>query len=393
MKKICFLLSALMFSTNIYYAQTTTIIGVMSVYNALGGAGCDASCNEGSYYSSYAPYTFCSTGAAVPASGATEQPMWISFNIPNACNVTVKGEYGAPYREHSVCSDSGMDGGDLLGIANTAVTNAQVSGGSVINVGTCNTLSGLGSSGVLSSGCIGAANTNEEVTYTTSGPVTISVYGHANRSDEVITYTVTGTGSSCSTIGVIVLPIELLGFAAYKATDNNINLKWTTLTETNNNYFTLEYSLDAVNFMPYAKVTGAGNSYEKKEYNYIFKEDIGNATPYFRLKQVDYNGKFSYSPIISLGTSAGFALPASSLIAYYNIEKEKIIAKFHLDYPQEVNLKLYSLSGQQVYFNTDFFKEGNNEIVIDAPQEAGTFIFVYQTNSSLPIHKKIMVIK
>ena len=60
-----------MFSTNIYYAQTTTIIGVMSVYNALGGAGCDASCNEGSYYSSYAPYTFCSTGAAVPASGAT----------------------------------------------------------------------------------------------------------------------------------------------------------------------------------------------------------------------------------------------------------------------------------------------------------------------------------
>ncbi len=393
MKKVYLLLLISIFSVKISYSQTTTIIGVMSVYSALGGAGCDASCDEGAYYASYAPYVFCNTGAAVGAAGATEQPMWISFNIPNACNVTVKGEYGAPYREHSVCSDSRMDGSDLLGIANTSVTNANISGGSVINVGTCNTISGSGSSGVVSSGCVGAANTDEEVTYSTSGPVTVSVYGHSNRSDEVITYTVTGAGSSCSTIGVIVLPIKLIGFAAYKATNNTVDLKWTTLTETNNNYFMVEYSLDATNFIPFAKVNGAGNSFEKKDYSCIFNHDVENNTFYFRLKQVDYNGNFTYSPIISAGTSTGFLVPTSPLTAYYDAHKEKIIAKFNLTYPQQISLVLYNVNGQEMYSSNSFLSEGNQEILIDAPYQENTLVLVYQTNRTLPIHKKIMILK
>ncbi len=391
MKKTYALLIFLMFAFRTSYAQTTTIIGVMSVYNALGGLGCDASCDEGSYYSSYAPYTFCSTGSAVAAGGATEQPMWISFYIPNACNVTVTGEYGAPWREHSVCSDSRMDSGDLLGIANTTVSNASISADAVTNVGTCNTISGSGSS--TAAGCTGSGNTDEGVSYTTSGPVTVSVYGHANRSDEVITYTVTGTGSSCSTIGVVVLPIELMGFAAYKATANDINLMWTTVTETNNDYFTLEYSLDAVNFIPYAKIKGAGNSFEKKQYNYTFNQDIGKATPYFRLKQVDYNGKFSYSPIITAGTSAGFSVSVSPLAAYYNNDLEKITAKFKLDYPQEVSLTLYDITGQEIYTDHAVYNEGDNTVLISSPPMEGAYFLVYQSGASSPIRKKVLVVK
>jgi|GEM_PF-1153134 len=391
MKKIYVLLSSLVFAFNICYSQTTTIIGVMSVYSALGGAGCDASCDEGALYNHFAPFTFCNTGSAVSAGSATEQPMWISFNIPNACSVTVKGEYGAPYKEHNTCPDSRMDNDDLLGIAKTTVTNANILAGNVINVGTCTTYSGSGSTGVVAAGCSGSSNTEEGVSYTTNGPITVSVYGNSNRSDEVITYTVTGTGSACSNIGVIVLPIELIGFAAYRNTNNTVNLQWATLTETNNDYFTLEYSTDAENFIPYLKIKGAGNSYERKDYSCVFTPTSGTNAFYFRLKQVDYNGNFSYSPIISAGTSNAFVVPSSTLIGYYNTEKEKITAKFHLDYPQQVSLKLYDLSGQEMYSSDSFYNEGDNEVSINTPEINGTYILTYQSNTSLPIHKKIMV--
>lgn len=396
MKKNYFLLLTWIFICKISYSQTTTIIGVMSVYNLLGGLGCDASCDEGSYYGSYNPYTFCNTGAAVGAGSATEQPMYTSFYIPTGCSVVVNAEYGAPYREHGVCSDSRMDAGDLIGIANTTVTNSQISAGTVTNVGTCAwnaayTIGGPGTTGVVAAGCSGANNTDQSVAYASSGPITISVYGHANRSDEAITYTVTGTGSSCSTIGVIVLPIELIGFGAYVNSDNNISINWSTATETNNDYFMVEYSFDGKNFIDFKEVKGAGNSTSRKDYSCIFTIDIENKTPYFRLKQVDLNGNFKYSAVVELGTLLGYTKTTVPANIYYNMEKEKIVVDFHLDYSQGISLLLYNLQGREIYKLNETFKEGDNSIMIDKPETQGIYSVVYSHENTLPVYKKIMV--
>ncbi len=110
------------------------------------------------------------------------------------------------------------------------------------------------------------------------------------------------SGSSCSCVGnggvEIPLPIELLSFSG-KDTNNTNLLKWITATETNNDYFTIERSTDAKSWEIVAVVDGAGNSNQVLKYtypDYSFKTE----TTYYRLKQTDFDGSFSYSEVISV---------------------------------------------------------------------------------------------
>ena len=189
----------------------------------------------------------------------------------------------------------------------------------------------------------------------------------------------------------LVLPVQLLDFAASK-TSENVLLKWTTNSETNSDYFDAEYSLDAKTFVPFTQVKAAGNSQTKKEYTCFFNENIGDNTPYFRLKQVDFNKNYNYSNIITFSNNKS-TLNTSSLIAYYNTENDKIVSKFKLEYPQQVNVSLYNLAGQEVFVNNSFYNEGDNQLLMDAPDKEGIYFLVFQNGSGSPIHKKIMVSK
>ena len=104
-------------------------------------------------------------------------------------------------------------------------------------------------------------------------------------------YTLTG-------INVANLPIELISFTGDNYGDYNI-LKWLTASETNNNYFTLEKSVDAVNFVVAGIVDGAGNSSMSKSYSLIDKTPYGPLT-YYRLRQTDFNGDSDVSELIAV---------------------------------------------------------------------------------------------
>jgi hypothetical protein len=114
------------------------------------------------------------------------------------------------------------------------------------------------------------------------------------------TVTVTGANTFSPWVlssAVAPLPIELLYFEA--ACDNNeILIRWTTATETNNDYFSLEKSLDGIQFMNLAVIDGAGNSSGMRDYSFRDKS-LAPGRAYYRLKQTDFNGKYSYSPLAS----------------------------------------------------------------------------------------------
>ena len=111
----------------------------------------------------------------------------------------------------------------------------------------------------------------------------------------------------------------------------------------------VEYSFDGVNFTPYNEVKGAGNSYTKKEYVCMFKENIGNKIPYFRLKQVDFNHNYQYSSVITLGNFIGsLSSKITGTNAYYNSENDAVLTKFKLDYPQYVNISLFDITGEKI---------------------------------------------
>lgn len=99
------------------------------------------------------------------------------------------------------------------------------------------------------------------------------------------------------------LPIELISFTA-ETEEAGIQLDWATAIERNNDYFQLERSTDGFNFEPIAKMAGAENSFQTLEYQHL-DTNYPNATQlYYRLMQVDFNGKITYSPVVVVENSA-----------------------------------------------------------------------------------------
>lgn len=95
-----------------------------------------------------------------------------------------------------------------------------------------------------------------------------------------------------------VLPIELIGFSATPE-DEHVRLDWATATETNNDHFTIERSQNGDMFEPVAIIPGAGNSEQTIIYSSLDRLVPGGPL-YYRLKQTDVDGQFSYSPIVSV---------------------------------------------------------------------------------------------
>jgi hypothetical protein len=91
------------------------------------------------------------------------------------------------------------------------------------------------------------------------------------------------------------LPVNLIDFQASPA-DGKVLIEWTTVSETNNDYFSIEASNDAVSFQEIARISGAGNSNSILNYR-TFDYSPNPDVSYYRLKQVDFDGKFMYSGI------------------------------------------------------------------------------------------------
>jgi hypothetical protein len=92
------------------------------------------------------------------------------------------------------------------------------------------------------------------------------------------------------------LPVELLNFEA-TAKEKHVELRWSTATEVNNQLFTVEKSLDGFEFFEIGTRVGAGNSNTMRDY-YLADDQPVYGISYYRLKQTDYDGKFTYSETV-----------------------------------------------------------------------------------------------
>jgi hypothetical protein len=105
---------------------------------------------------------------------------------------------------------------------------------------------------------------------------------------------------SCPTLTYTPLPIQLTLFEGV-CINNKVQINWQTASETNNSNFTIEKSLDAYNWDVIAIVPGAGTSNELLNYS-VTDEEANTALHYYRLKQTDFNGKYTYSDIIAVAS-------------------------------------------------------------------------------------------
>jgi hypothetical protein len=160
------------------------------------------------------------------------------------------------------------------------------------------------------------------------------------------------------------LPIELLSFEA-ECENQNITLEWSTASEINNDYFTIERSIDGLNWEIITTVEGAGNSNSAMHYSFI---DISNSfeISYYRLKQTDFDGNFKYSSIITVKNCEE---DFTELSLYPNPANKFLNISIKIPEEEIVSVSIYNLIGKLIYYSETYqphivFEEKLNGIYI-----------------------------
>lgn len=186
----------------------------------------------------------------------------------------------------------------------------------------------------------------------------------------------------------VELPVELLYFEAI-CNDNNVGLNWATASEINNDYFVIEKSNDLNNWSLLDIVDGNGNSESTLFYN-LNDYELFEKIQYYRLKQVDYNGDFYYSKVIS---SNCYSSEIDNIKLINELNYNNIIVNFNNLNGQYVNIYLMdnlgrNISNEKIYIDSDNFTYEVSKQNIGL----GIYNFVFVTNNKI-IPKQIVVIK
>ena len=99
-------------------------------------------------------------------------------------------------------------------------------------------------------------------------------------------------------VSAVTLPIELVKFSVSTQPTRQVLLSWQTATERDNALFAIERSTDGTRFTEIGRIAGAGNSVEIQDYQFTDPAPA-KGTNYYRLRQVDVDGRFSYSSVVT----------------------------------------------------------------------------------------------
>lgn len=149
-------------------------------------------------------------------------------------------------------------------------------------------------------------------------------------------------------IPITPLPIEMIRFDG-TCTGNIVSLKWITATETDNDFFTIERSTDGIAFSQIGILNGAGNS--TQVLNYKFDDvDPFAGTNYYRIKQTDNNGQYSYSKIIAVDAKDCESQNLQLVHAFFN-SNDLEIDYAHAKGP--VTIEVYNSAGRLISQTTN----------------------------------------
>jgi len=191
---------------------------------------------------------------------------------------------------------------------------------------------------------------------------------------------------------VFVIPVELTSFAATQ-NGSKINLNWSTATETNNHGFEVERRIDDVNWTVIGFKQGAGTS--TKPNSYSFTDDISTVSVnsiYYRLKQIDFDGKFEYSNEIMVDNFVPTQFAVSQ--NYPNPFNPVTTIKYQLPANDFVSLKVYNTLGEEVKTLVDgMVNAGTHEVSFNAEGFAsGVYFYIIRIGQDNFVQSMKMVL-
>ena len=186
-----------------------------------------------------------------------------------------------------------------------------------------------------------------------------------------------------------IVPVELSNFSVTPSS-NNVQISWTTLTETNNSGFEIERKTETTDWIKITFVAGYGTSSEV--HSYTFNDyNLSSDRYYYRLKQIDYDGSINYSDVvfIEISVPSEFALDQN----YPNPFNPTTKIGFHIAESEFVTLKVYDLLGNEL---ATLVKEnkpaGEYEVEFSAiGLTSGIYIYKLETRNVIQTKKMILL--
>ena len=145
------------------------------------------------------------------------------------------------------------------------------------------------------------------------------------------------------------LPVVLTSFTGQASSTGNI-LRWTTASEANSDHFEVERSANGQEFVKIGQLAAAGTTASAHSYQFT-DAAAPAATSYYRLREVDFDGTTSYSPVVTLAASTT-ALTAAKPVAYPTIFTDELNVTLPGTETQAATVALLTADGRAVYSRT-----------------------------------------
>jgi hypothetical protein len=186
------------------------------------------------------------------------------------------------------------------------------------------------------------------------------------------------------------VPVELTSFTG-TVISSGVELKWITATEINNSGFIVERSTDNIIFNEINFITGNGSTTETSYYNCIDKPD-SDKKYFYRLKQIDFNGSFAYSEVISVilnNTPDGFLLSQN----YPNPFNPSTTISFSIPSAELVKISVLNMLGEEIMILMNEVKpEGSYNIEFNAAGlTSGIYLYRFETSGFNTVRKMILL--
>ncbi len=183
-----------------------------------------------------------------------------------------------------------------------------------------------------------------------------------------------GTGSNRAMVDNLIvgevncspLPVDFLTISAELLEDRTVSVNWSCETETNNSHYIIQRKIDTLSWKDVGSIDGAGNSTQVLFYNFIDLEPLDNLS-YYRVKQVDYDGQFTYSPIASV------EINTTRLKVYPNPSNGHFIIDYSADNQIDNEYFIYDYFGRTIFKG---FLQNNKEVALDLSEQPEGIYFV-----------------
>ena len=193
----------------------------------------------------------------------------------------------------------------------------------------------------------------------------------------------------------VPLPIALLSFDAVLSDARKVQLDWSTATEINNEFFTIERSRNGATFEEVGRIPGAGNSNTQRAYTYTDDAPL-QGTSYYRLKQTDFSGEYEIFDMVAVeyantpGGSCVLKVMPNPCVSRCSVN----LSECKENEQSEIRVEMMDAAGNRVFSNVPYREtDGSFTFDVDVNNNLKPGIYIISGRSSNESYSEKIIAK